>query len=332
MTRAIIETAVDRGIRDITEDPKRSLRRLADMGKQFSTGNFQKLTFSHITNLLRNNDSPYYKMLESFLANVDHETIKTFGLNTGYDSWTYGARVMRLASEKTGFLFPWCILIHYDPTLSKGISVSDIDRLIDILNPFGVNTFAIIKEKGIPSDKELIALLKKHKDCSFFFFINDALISIDDAEDIKHIGNTVISLNIASKNAETTCRLLKEIHALYVIHYDYLPSEIDDFSDTNCIDKWLSYESAFIFLFQKGSCNGLCGKFATDTRMNQDYPILIWDVYSDIRRVENLVYDSESKFIFEIDSDGSIRYPENTGLNILNTDILTILEKIAPSL
>lgn len=34
ITRAIIDATVDRGLREIEEDPKRSIRKLADMGKQ----------------------------------------------------------------------------------------------------------------------------------------------------------------------------------------------------------------------------------------------------------------------------------------------------------
>ena len=331
MTRAIIETAVDRGIRDITNDPKRSLRRLADMGKQYSTGRFQKLSFSHITNLLRNDDSPYYKMLEDFLATVDHEAIKTFGLNTGYDSWTYGARVMRSASEKCGFLLPWAVLIHYDPSSGK-LSTPDIDRLICRLNPFGVNTFVILKEHGDTPDPSLIELFKKHRECSFFLFLNDNIISMTEAADSLNTGNTVISVNIASDNADTVCKALKSIHALYVIHYEYASTEVARFEDAEYVDRWLTYGSAFIFLFQKNGSRGLAGDFAKNTRMDQDYPILIWDVYSDMQRVESMIYDTDSSFIFEVDPDGNVRYPEDTGANTINTDIMSILDQTAPRL
>lgn len=332
MTRAIIETAVDRGIRDITNDPKRSLRRLADMGKQYSTGRFQKLTFSHITNLLRNDDSPYYKMLEDFLATVDHEAIKTFGLNIGYDSWTYGARVMRASSEKCGFLLPWAVIIHYAPSSSGGLSASDIDRLICRLNPFGVNTFVILKEHRGNPDPSLIELFKKHRKCCFFLFLNDNMISMAEAEKIRDIGNTVISVNIASDNVDTACKALKKIHALYVIHYEYASSEVERFADIEYVDKWLTYGSAFIFLFQKNGNRGLVGGFAKKTRMDQNYPILIWDVYADIQRVESMIYDTDSSFIFEVDRDGNVRYPEDTGANIIDTDIMSILDQTAPRL
>ena len=62
--------------------------------------------------------------------------------------------------------------------------------------------------------------------------------------------------------------------------------------------------------------------------MRQEYPILVWDVYSDIRLVNEMI--SDMPFIFELSSDGDIIYPSGAGMNILDTDIITALEKTAP--
>ena len=42
ITRTILDTVVDRAIRDIAEDSQRSLRKLVDMGQTFAKGPFQK--------------------------------------------------------------------------------------------------------------------------------------------------------------------------------------------------------------------------------------------------------------------------------------------------
>ena len=328
LTRAIIETAVDRGIKDISSDPKRSLRRLADLGKQFSTGKFQKLSFSHITNLLRKDDSPYYKMLEDFLGSVDHRMIKNFGLNIGYDSWTYGARLMRRSSEDLGFLLPWVLIIHYDTSLPSTLTASDLSDMIDAVTPLGINTFVIIPEHITPDDKDLINVLRAHKECVFFLFPEDGQISLQEVLLIKQCENTVISVNIATPDAGSVCRMLKKNRALYVIHYHYSAGETDHLIDM--VDHWLSFESAFIFLFQKDDHRGLGGALAKKTRMDQDYPILIWDVYADIRRVENMIYDTDKPYLLEISADGSICYPEDTGLNVKTSGIISAIEKTAP--
>jgi hypothetical protein len=267
-------------------------------------------------------------MLEDFLATVDHRAIKTFGLNMGYDSWTYGARLIRRESEKRGYMLPWVVQIHYDRETGGRLTAEDIDSIINTLSPLGVNTYVIMKEHGLPDDPDLVEVFRTHPGCAFFLFINDSHISVEQAEVIKGIGNTVISINIATDNAMEACRSLKEIKALYVIHYLYTTDEVEKFSYGDYIDTWLSYGSAFIFLIQKDCEKGLAGKFAKKSRMEQEYPILVWDVYSDIRLVNEMI--SDIPFIFEISCDGDMIYPADTGINVLDTDIITALEKTAP--
>ena len=58
----MIESAVAHGLKEIEEDPKRSARRLVDLGKQFSKNRFQDLVFSVMQELLDNENSAYYDM------------------------------------------------------------------------------------------------------------------------------------------------------------------------------------------------------------------------------------------------------------------------------
>lgn len=327
-TKVLIETVVERGIKDITDDPKRSLRRIAEMGKQFSEGRFQKAAFGHITNLLKNDDSPYYKMLENFLATVDHKCIKTFGLNLGYDSWTYGARMIRRESESRGYMLPWNVFIHYDNEKNRKLNADNIGVLIAGLKPLGTNTYVLINERGPVIDPQLADVIRDNPECAFFLFANDCSISPEEAGMLMELKNIVISVNISGEGAMDTCRMLKEKKALYVIHYMYSSDEVERFTEEKYIDRWLSYGSAFIFLIQKDSDKGIAGRFARNTRMEQEYPILIWDVYADSRLINEMI--SDMPFIFEIDPDGNVVYPAETGMNITGKDIISVMEEIAP--
>lgn len=72
----MIEAAVDRGIREMQEDPKRSVRKLADLGRQFSRGRFQKNFFDLSQTLLQDDNSPYYTILSRLTRETNHETLK----------------------------------------------------------------------------------------------------------------------------------------------------------------------------------------------------------------------------------------------------------------
>ena len=81
LTVAMIDTAVSRGLKDMENNPKRTIRNLADMGKRFSTGNFQQALFEVFQKLLQNEESPYYDLIQYVLLHTDHENLKKFGIN-----------------------------------------------------------------------------------------------------------------------------------------------------------------------------------------------------------------------------------------------------------
>ena len=108
ITRAIIDATVDRGLREIEEDPKRSIRKLADMGKQFSKGRFVQDLYTLFQELLRNDDSPYYTAIEHLLRNTERKGLKDFGINIGTAVSPTG-RGRSAATKKPGITrFPGC--------------------------------------------------------------------------------------------------------------------------------------------------------------------------------------------------------------------------------
>ena len=80
-----MDATVDRGLKEINEDPRRSIRKLADLGKQFNNGRFMQDLYAIFQDLLRNDDSPYYTAIEHLLQNTDRKALKDFGINMGYN-------------------------------------------------------------------------------------------------------------------------------------------------------------------------------------------------------------------------------------------------------
>lgn len=58
--KLVLESVVRHYIQEISEDPRRGIRKLVDLGQQNTKGGFRDnfLRFSH--NLLRDEESPYY--------------------------------------------------------------------------------------------------------------------------------------------------------------------------------------------------------------------------------------------------------------------------------
>ena len=105
ITRALIDTTVARAMVEMDADPKRSVRKLCDLGRQFSRGRFQNQIFAIFQDLLRNDESPYYQAIDFLLRSNDPEALRQFGINIGYNSFTYGAQILR-QKQKEPLLFP----------------------------------------------------------------------------------------------------------------------------------------------------------------------------------------------------------------------------------
>ena len=103
ITRALIDTTVARAMVEMDADPKRSVRKLCDLGRQFSRGRFQNQIFAIFQDLLRNDESPYYQAIDFLLRSNDPEALRQFGINIGYNSFTYGAQILR---KNFPLLFP----------------------------------------------------------------------------------------------------------------------------------------------------------------------------------------------------------------------------------
>ena len=106
ITRALIDTTVARAMVEMDADPKRSVRKLCDLGRQFSRGRFQNQIFAIFQDLLRNDESPYYQAIDFLLRSNDPEALRQFGINIGYNSFTYGAQILRQKQKELSLISP----------------------------------------------------------------------------------------------------------------------------------------------------------------------------------------------------------------------------------
>ena len=68
--RAIIRSAIERGIQEIRSDPQRGVRKLVDLGTHFSRGRFQKRIFREMQDELVNPNTAYYALVTNLVNRV----------------------------------------------------------------------------------------------------------------------------------------------------------------------------------------------------------------------------------------------------------------------
>ena len=193
VTKAMIDATVERGIRDMQEDPHRSMRRLADIGRQFSRGRFQEYSFSIIQELLQNENSAYYDMVQNVLRNSDHRTLRVFGVNTTYLTWTYGARRIREFEQENGFCVSCSVMLRYDPAAEDGLRAEDIEKIIREGSELGIYSYYIRQMDTVPGDYRLLSLFEKYRDCAFLWIHETGRITAAQVQLLSTMNNTLLT-------------------------------------------------------------------------------------------------------------------------------------------
>lgn len=310
MKKAMIETAVDQGIKAMEDDPKRSVRRLTDLGSQFSNNRFQDMLFSVMQELLNNENSAYYDMIQNLLKNTDHEAIKKFGVNFGYMGWNYGAALIRENESKLGFYIPWTLLLRYDPSCSSGLGEEKLAKLFEEGQELGIYTY-FIRENAHETDDSyaLLELMERYKDCAFVWLKGNGRLTAAQIQSLKLCKGTLLSLPVEDPETMLSISLLIDQGIPFALHMEYDGSEtmLPDNDKALIIDKVLASETAFFFLIGKDNATVSAGKLAHDSRMEQNHPFVTMDYYYDGTEVSKML--CEHPYLLELDVDGTIIHP-----------------------
>ena len=173
ITRAIIEATVERGLREVDEDPQRSIRKLTDMAKQFSNGRFIGEIYSIFQDLLRNEESPYYILIDHLLHHTSRKALKHFGVNLGYNSFTRGGKVIRGLEETSDFQVPWAISFIHDSKKTGQITPEEINSIINQGLELGIFTYNIGIINGLSFINDMEPVFKAHPGCAFLTCLPD---------------------------------------------------------------------------------------------------------------------------------------------------------------
>ena len=314
MKKAMIESVVDQGLKRIEDDPKRSIRRLADLGKQFSRSRFQEMLFSIMQELLDNEDSAYYEMVENLLRNADHDAMKTFGINVGYVSWTYGASKIRENESRLGCCIPWTILLRYDPSCGDGVNTEHMARLFQEGQDLGLYTWFIRERANTVDSYELLDLLERYTEGSFVWMKETGRLTAAQVQMLRLCENTIVSLPIDDSETFLTAALLREQKIPFALHREY---DSDEFSQgsggrsdewNRFMDNVLTSQTALVFLIQKDGADFSAGDIAYQSRMSQKNPFVVVDHYADCTRISRIL--CEHPYLMELDEHGCLISPD----------------------
>lgn len=352
LTRLMIDTVVKRGIENMADDPRRSIRRLADLGRQFSTGRFQDDIIDIIQTILADDNSPYYTMMQNLLDNTDHACIRKLGINIGYNSWTYDARILRKCSAELGHIIPWLLIFRLEDNHIKDSNTNDtnnnnsnandintkdniniefIKRRISEARDLGINSFSIIQKGGNTDADKIIDIFRENEESAFFYFLDDAMLTESQISAIKECKNVMISINADDPQSSNMSRKMHDDKILYSIYHYYDDNDFDnvDSLDANSesLKKYYDYQSSMIFLMPGKGCKNH-GETVKNIRLKGKFPCFIWDMYYDAHLISKRLLDEENGFL-EFEKDGDVinprpksNCPDNLDKDTSLTDII----------
>ncbi len=309
-TQAMIEVAVDKGIRDIKDDLYRGVRNVIDLGSRLSSGRFQKDIFAIFHSLMYDqNDSPYYALVKQIVDHVDSEIIKRVGMNIGYHGWTCGAETIRARKQKLGYGTPWCLT--FDWRDSKGIlSVDDLADLMKEAVTLGIYC-AMIFSSAV-NLQDMIRMDGDFPTCTFFLYTDAAAIDEFVAGQIRKMANIIPLLGLYEGLDPDVLRraagLLRGEQCLYGAFCFSNSDWADPDQARPFFDPYLGNDIPVLMLIRPHSRQDeestALSNFIRTERKTKQYAVFLIDFYEDIAYINHVI--SGDDIFISIRSDGSV--------------------------
>ena len=221
ITRALIDTTVARAMVEMDADPKRSVRKLCDLGRQFSRGRFQNQIFAIFQDLLRNDESPYYQAIDFLLRSNDPEALRQFGINIGYNSFTYGAQILRQKQKELSFAVPWVVKLRLDSRIPDTYDSSFFASVVRTGLTYGIYSYQLRSMDHHEDMESYLAVIQSHPECAFLWFLSDTPLTEKQQKLLLSCPNLMVSLPIDASSTASMAKALRRQKTLFGMHKVY---------------------------------------------------------------------------------------------------------------
>lgn len=289
VTRSVIRLELARAFRGMETNPKRTLRKLADLGKVCARGSVQKEMFGIFQQRLRYKDSPYFSVIQNLVRNVSAENLTTFGMNLGYNSWTDGAKKIRSKKYNEGILTSWIQILDLS---CGGWTAENLNTFIELRKTYGVYTYAVLPCTSFSENMFLLDVFQKQSDCAFLWFLPDADSFYINIEDYKDVQNVMPIFKMEAFMESEIHQILNAHQKLYGIYQLYNEQNVLECISRKSLGLLSSFGTPFLFFLsedRESDTSSAASRFAVDARMKQAYPFLAVDFYSDITRINEII-------------------------------------------
>jgi len=312
LKRSAVTIAVSKALDSMKSDTKRSSRNLLDLGLLFSKDPQQRLFFEKARQVLNEPKNTYYQLIRSMIDNVNPETIKTVGINLGFNSLTYGTKQLQKMQASLGHYLPW-MLAFLDLNQSQDF-FNRISTYITQAQELGIFCYLFIIN-NYDSLYKFITIAQQQLDCAFLLNTTGRLVNTESATLLSKLNNVVISLALDEKlffenSIEQALRLLHGKKCLYGVHLNYNQENYSKVLNTSFLQQALALGCTFVtynigYLAEQAGKSQLYSFIKSVRESKEPQPIIVMDWQHDTEEISK--YVGEGSDFLVLSSNGQVR-------------------------
>ncbi len=222
LNRTLIEAVVTRSLNEIERDPRRGIRKMVDLGAHLAIGRSQRRFLSLIRQLLNDESTPYYELIERLIRTTRRGNLKRFGIDLGYNSWTLGAAAIRRRELRHRHNIPWIITCLIGG--SDGPGSGELLSLVEQGRAMGIYCYGLVFRTAA----ELSAcseVFHRFPDCAFFLFLAPELLNNTTAEQVAECDNLMLFIKAEPGLWPRAAARLSEQGTLHALYLPYTSAE-----------------------------------------------------------------------------------------------------------
>lgn len=306
------------------DDPARSTRNLIDLGMNCAKGRFQRRFFSEAQEMLQNENSAYYPMVQDIVTHVDNERLLTFGMNVGYNSCTIGAKTIRQIEAEQRFDIPWVLTLAPD-----GWSSEQLDSAVSQGEAIGIRTWQLFPGKSLFT---VLSVITSHSDSAFILFLKPEAVTRQLISEAAELPNMMIAVQYSEETGEV-CDRMRHEGLLYSVYFAYQTGDLPTILSGELFDASDEFHPVFTAVLPGPECPEMLYarvyEAVNKARHSQNYRTIPWDLLGDNCTVDGII--SEHTCTAGFDRNGClvraferITEPEYNLLKHTLTDILKL--------
>ncbi|MCD8375650.1 MAG: hypothetical protein LUD69_01760 [Oscillospiraceae bacterium] len=323
MSRILVETVVRRTLKELKEDPERSIRKLIDLALEVAEGRFQQEFLQAARIMLENEDSPYYGLVRDVVSYAGQDKLFRLGMNLGYNSCTEGARRIRDNQNRLGIQIPWCVRFQLDG--SSGERLPQYQSAVKEGEKLGIYAW-LLEAPDEPA--QVFPLIQAHPDSAFFLFCRPGAVTARLADGIGELDNLLPVIQ-AGEGDEPACVLLRDRGIPYNVYSFYGPEDLPRILDgrllSDCANRLRPLLTALV---PRRDCTPQARvqawEAARQARNGQLYQTLPWEMEGDTGDVAQRISGRNCPVCF--DSRGKALFSPGDGPNLFQSGLLPVLK------